>query len=195
MTLFINIQQLKVNAKLDTDLSDREIVEGVLRHDPAVIEYFFIMKCSKLFVYLINSVFDGRVEKEELINELFLYLAESNWKKLREFNFQSSLLTWLTVVATRFFIRKRDLLIENVSSEALIRQKLDFPESFISIDSLNLRMAIDIMPNDRYRHVIEMLDLQDLSYEDVATMLDVSVANLYNIHRRAIAQLRCILIT
>lgn len=184
-----------MKTRIDTDLSDSEIVEGVLRHDPAVIEYFFIMKCSKLFVYLINSVFDGRVEKEELINELFLYLAESNWKKLREFNFQSSLLTWLTVVATRFFIRKRDLLIENVSSEALIRQKLDFPESFISIDSISLRMAIDIMPNDRYRQVIEMLDLQDLSYEDVATVLDVSVANLYNIHRRAIAQLRCILTT
>ena len=184
-----------MNAKRDTNLSDREIVEGILQHDPAVIEYFFIMKCSKLFVYLINSVFDGRVEKEELINELFLYLAESDWKKLREFNFQSSLLTWLTVVATRFFIRKRDLLIENVSSEALIKQKLDFPESFISVDSINLRMAIDIIPNDRYRQVIVLLDLQDLSYEDVATMLDVSVANLYNIHRRAIAQLRCILIT
>ena len=101
----------------------------------------------------------------------------------------------MTVVATRFFIRKRDLLIENVSSEALIKQKLDFPESFISVDSINLRMAIDIIPNDRYRQVIVLLDLQDLSYEDVATMLDVSVANLYNIHRRAIAQLRCILIT
>ncbi len=184
---------MKVNTKLDTDLSDREIVEGVLRHDPAVIEYFFIMKCSKLFVYLINSVFGGRVDKEELINELFLYLADSDWKKLREFNFQSSLLTWITVVATRFFLKKRDKLIENESSETLLKEDIEFTQSLISVDTITVRMAIDIMTNERYKQVIQLLDLQDLSHEDVAKKLNVTVANLYNIHRRALAQLRCIL--
>lgn len=178
-----------------SQLTDKEIVEGILRHDPSIIEYFFIMKCSKLFVYLVNSIFNGQVEKEELINELFLYIADYDWKKLREFNFQSSLLTWITVVATRFFIKKRDLLIENHSSEALIIDNLDISQSFVPVDSINLKMVIEIMPNERYRQVIEMLDLQDLSYEDVASTLNVSVANLYNIHRRAVAQLRCILMT
>ena len=184
-----------MDANKEKDITDKEIVDGILRHDPEIIEYFFIKKCSKLFVYLVNSIFNGRVEKEELINELFLYIANSDWKKLREFNYQSSLLTWVTVVATRFFIKKRELLIENDSSETLIRESLAISEIFISVDTINLKMAIDIMPNERYRRVIQMLDLQDLPYEEVATMLDVSVANLYNIHRRAIAQLRCILIT
>lgn len=179
----------------EAELSDKEIVKGILKHDPQVIEYFFFTKCSKLFVYLVNSIFNNRVEKEELINELFLYIADSEWKKLREFNFQSSLLTWITVVATRFFLKKRDQLIENESSEALLREDVELSQSLTSVDSINIRMAIGIMPNERYKYVIQLLDLQDLPHEDVAKALNVSVANLYNIHRRALAQLKCILLT
>lgn len=183
-----------MNINKGTELSDREIVDGILRHDPQMIEYFFFLKCSKLFVYLVNSIFNSRVEKEELINELFLYIADSDWKKLREFNFQSSLLTWITVVATRFFLKKRDKLIENESSEALLKEDIEFSQSLISVDTITIRMAIDIMPNERYKQVIHLLDLRDLPHEDVAKEMNVSVANLYNIHRRALAQLRCILL-
>lgn len=174
-------------------LSDREIVSGIVANDPRIIEYFFIEKCSNLFVYILNSVFSGRIEKTELVNELFLFLANDNWRKLKDFNYNSSLMTWITVVATRFFIRKRDKLIENESSEALIIENDKNNFTNISEDSVNLQMAIDAMPNERYKRAIQLLDMQEVPYEDAATELNVSVANLYNIHRRAIAQLRCIL--
>lgn len=179
--------------KEKAEYTDKEIVVGILNNNPRVIDYFFIEKCSNMFVYIINSVFSGQVEKTELVNELFLFLAKDNWRKLKDFNFNSSLMTWITVVATRFFIRKRDKLIENESSEALIIENETRNFSFIAEDSLNLRMAIDAMPNVRYKKVIQLLDLQENSYEDVATELKVTVANLYNIHRRALAQLRLIL--
>lgn len=175
-------------------LSDREIVADIIANNPRIIEYFFIEKCSNLFMYILNSVYYGRIEKTELVNELFLFLANDNWRKLREFNYQSSLMTWISVVATRFFIRKRDKLIENESSEALIIENDKNNLTNISEDSVNLQMAIDAMPNERYKRAILLLDMQEVSYEDAATDLGVTVANLYNIHRRAIAQLRCILI-
>lgn len=146
-----------------------------------------------MFVYILNSVFSGHIDKTELVNELFLFLANDNWRKLRDFNYNSSLMTWITVVATRFFIRKRDKLIENESSEALIIESDKFCYGLISEESVNLQMAIEAMPNERYQRVIQLLDMQEVSYEDAATELNVSVANLYNIHRRAIAQLRYIL--
>lgn len=179
--------------KRTVEYTDEELVRGILNNDPIIIEYFFIKKCSNMFVYILNSVFSGHIDKTELVNELFLFLANDNWRKLRNFNYNSSLMTWITVVATRFFIRKRDKLIENESSEALIIESDKLCHGLISEDSVNLHMAIEAMPNERYQRVIQLLDMQEVSYEDAATELNVSVANLYNIHRRAIAQLRYIL--
>lgn len=179
--------------KRTVEYTDEELVRGILNNDPIIIEYFFIKKCSNMFVYILNSVFSGHIDKTELVNELFLFLANDNWRKLRDFNYNSSLMTWITVVATRFFIRKRDKLIENESSEALIIESDKLCHGLISEDSVNLHMAIEAMPNERYQRVIQLLDMQEVSYEDAATELNVSVANLYNIHRRAIAQLRYIL--
>lgn len=179
--------------KRTVEYTDEELVRGILNNDPIIIEYFFIKKCSNMFVYILNSVFYGHIDKTELVNELFLFLANDNWRKLRDFNYNSSLMTWITVVATRFFIRKRDKLIENESSEALIIESDKLCHGLISEDSVNLHMAIEAMPNERYQRVIQLLDMQEVSYEDAATELNVSVANLYNIHRRAIAQLRYIL--
>lgn len=179
--------------KRTVEYTDEELVRGILNNDPIIIEYFFIKKCSNMLVYILNSVFSGHIDKTELVNELFLFLANDNWRKLRNFNYNSSLMTWITVVATRFFIRKRDKLIENESSEALIIESDKLCHGLISEDSVNLHMAIEAMPNERYQRVIQLLDMQEVSYEDAATELNVSVANLYNIHRRAIAQLRYIL--
>ena len=49
------------------------------------------------------------------------------------------------------------------------------------------------MPNKRYRKVIEVLDLQDIRPEILAEEMGVTVDNLYNIHRRALIQLRLVM--
>lgn len=194
VTLQFRIVTLNLPMKELSQLSDREIVSGIINNVPRIIEYFFIERCSNMFMYILNSVFSGRIDKTELVNELFIFLANDNWRKLKDFNYNSSLMTWITVVATRFFIRKRDKLIENESSEALIIESDNFNFAHIDEDSMNMQMAIDSMPNKRYQRAIQLLDMQEVSYEDAAAELNVSVANLYNIHRRAIAQLRCILV-
>lgn len=49
------------------------------------------------------------------------------------------------------------------------------------------------MPNERYRKVIDILDLQDIRPEQLAEEMNVTVDNLYNIHRRALVQLRLVM--
>ena len=49
------------------------------------------------------------------------------------------------------------------------------------------------MPNARYRKVIEVLDLQEVRPEYLAEEMKITVDNLYNIHRRALVQLRLIM--
>lgn len=179
---------------MDYDLyDDHALVDGILNNDGKLIEYFFNKKCSGLFAYIILNIFDGNVDKQDLSQELVLYLARNNWYKVRQFDFRSKLMTWITVVAVRFFQKKRKELIEKTGSMPL-NDKMWQEQSAISIDRrMDLHNALAKMPNTRYRKVIEVLDLQDVQPDKLAKEMNVTVDNLYNIHRRALVQLRLIM--
>lgn len=83
--------------------TDRQLVDGLINNDIKLIEYFFNKKCSGLFGYILVNVFDGNIDKQDLLQELFWYLAKNDWYKVRQFDFRSKLMTWVTVVAVRFF--------------------------------------------------------------------------------------------
>ena len=58
---------------------------------------------------------------------------------------------------------------------------------------MDIRAALQKMPNERYRKVIEVLDLQEVRPELLAEEMNITVDNLYNIHCRARVQLRLIM--
>lgn len=180
---------------MDYDLyDDHAIVEGILNNDGKLIEYFFKEKCSGLFAYIIVNIFDGNVDKQDLSQELFLYLAKNNWYKVRQFDFRSKLMTWVSVVAVRFFQKKRKELIEKIGSMPLNDEIWQEQSRAISDDRrMDLHTALAKMPNARYRKAIEVLDLQDVRPELLAEEMNVTIDNLYNIHRRARVQLRLVM--
>ena len=96
--------------KLDL-YTDKEIVTAILANDSKMIEYFFCKKCSKLLSYIAVSMFNKHIDRYELINELLLYIAAENWRKLAQFDFRSSLMTWMSVVSIRFFKKRRNEMI------------------------------------------------------------------------------------
>jgi len=176
--------------------TDEQLVLGIISNDQTITEYFFYEKCSGLLSYIVLRVFDGRAEQNELLHELFLYLADKDWYKLRQFDFKSKLTTWLSVVAIRFFQKKRNLLIENESTEALLNsageEVCESKEAVLS-DPEKVHKAISLMTNERYKKVINLLDIQGESPEAIANQLGVTVANLYNIRHRAHQQLSLII--
>lgn len=169
--------------------TDQQIIQGILDEDESIIQFFFYEKCSSLLSYIVNSVFDNRVDKNELISELFLYLKADNWQKLRQFDYRSKLITWVSVVSIRFFIKKRRNLIEIDSTEALMYRNQNEYVSLLSIESkIDITTALKRMPNKRYAMVIEKLELLEQDVQQVASEMGISVDNLYNIRRRARAQ-------
>ena len=181
---------------MDYDLyNDRQIVEGILSNDKQLIGYFFNKKCSKLLSYIILNVFDGHVDQRELVSELFLHLAKDDWYKVRQFDFRSKLMTWVTVVAIRFFQKKREELIDNPGSDSQNRKQQGGGHSTEEVINrhMDIRAALQKMPNARYRMVIEALDLREVRPETLAEEMNITVDNLYNIHRRARVQLRLIM--
>lgn len=176
--------------------TDRQIVEAILDRDPKTTHDFFFVWCRPLLLSLIRKIFGYHVEYDELVNELYLYLMENGGRRLRSFEGRSSLYQWLKCVATRFFLEKRDhhQVIENTSSEPQFHK--DDSAGIVEVDAVNddIKRLLSQMRNTRYRMVLENYLLYDTSYEDLARRMDTSVANLYNIKKRAMAEFLAIVL-
>ncbi|MDR0982993.1 MAG: sigma-70 family RNA polymerase sigma factor [Culturomica sp.] len=168
--------------------SDRELIDGILANDEEIIRIFFFECCAPMFRYIVAKVFRNREEQDELINELYIYLHENDWYKLRQFNFRSKLTTYVSVVAMRFFMRMRNRMIEFDLDSALYLQNEDTTYD-IQDAKMDLNTILSSLPNERYRKVIYALYIEDVEPEMLAQEFDITIANLYNIKRRALTQL------
>jgi len=174
------------------NLSERELVEQIVCNNNFIIEYFFFEKCSSMFGYIVGQIFNYKVNKDELVNELYIYLADDNWGKVRSFNYQSKFTTWLSVVAIRFFTKKRNELIENTSSEALIIEKTESMQETIH-QKIDIEYFLSLIKTERYRFVIQELIIRERTPHEVANEMEITIDNLYNIKRRALQQLLSII--
>lgn len=175
-------------------MTDEEIIQGLIARNNEVTRQFFFVKCQPLFRYIIQLVFSYKVDYDEFVGELYLELMKDDAKKLKSFQYRSSLKTWLKIVAIRYFINKRDELIEDVSKEPLYEDDNDSHveaenEQIARMDVANL---LSMMQNQRYAYTIQKLILEDDPPERLAIELDVTTANLYNIKKRAMAALTLI---
>ena len=171
-------------------MTDKEIIQGLIARDNRVTKEFFFDKCRPLFYSIMQKVFDYEVEYDEMVNELYVYLMENDAIKLRNFEYRSSVYQWLKVLAIRFFINKRGRMIDDMSQETPYdgRQQAADTERDMTAEG-DMERLFDNMPSKRYVYVIRRLILEDCEYEDLAKEMNITTANLYNIRRRAMAQL------
>ena len=171
-------------------MTDKEIIQGLIARDNRVTEEFFFVKCRPLFCSIIQKVFDFEVEYDEFVNELYVYLMANDASKLRNFEYRSTVYQWLKVLAIRFFINKRGRMIDDTSQETLYdgRSQTEDAEKDMTAEG-DIERLFDNMSNKRYVHVIRCLILEDWEPEQLAQEMNITTANLYNIKRRAMAQL------
>ena len=171
-------------------MTDKEIVQGLIARDNRVTEEFFFVKCRPLFCSIMKLVFDYEVEYDEMVNELYVYLMEDDAVKLRNFEYRSTVYQWLKILAIRFFIKKRSRMIEDSTQEALYDgcNKAASAETEMTATG-DMERLFKAMPTQRYVHVIRRLVIEDWKPELLAQEMNITTANLYNIKRRAIAQL------
>ena len=173
-------------------MTDKEIIEKLIARDERVTQRFFFKNCRPLFMSIIRYVFSYEVDYDEFVSEFYLYLMEEDAYKLRQFEGRSSIYQWLKITAIRYFIAKRDKMIDNQSEETLI----DKASKSLPVDTVQeLTAKVDIahllriMPNRRYEYVIRRLVLHEAEPKVVAKELCTNVDNLYNIKKRALAAL------
>lgn len=170
------------------ELSDKEIINGLIAHDNKITETFFFRKCRPLFISIINHVFSYEIDYDEFVNELYVYLMEDDASKLKSFQYRSSLYQWLKILAIRYFVKKRNRMIDVKRSETPCNEHVSNADN-VESSKADLKRLLDTMPNQRYAYVIRKLIIEEMEPEFLAQEMNITTANLYNIKRRAMAQL------
>lgn len=171
-------------------LTDNEIIDALIQKDEKVTHEFFFVWCKPLLYSLIRKVFNYEVDYDELVNELYVHLMEDDARRLRSFRGRSSVYQWLKCVAIRFFIEKRDRVIEDKASDPLYER--DEPYYFpreLTDAQVDMIALLKRMHNDKYRFVLEQYYLRGAEFEEIADALGTTTANVYNIKRRALTKL------
>ena len=158
-------------------------------YDEEIIVGFFYGELKGMLETIRHRVFNGRVEFDEMVSELYLFLAQDDWRRLRTFDARNgcSLKTWLSTVAWRFFIGHRRWF-STLPGENL--EECTCCSSKDVTDLVDVRMALDAMPNPRYAAAVNLLVLRGYEAKEVAELWHTSVPNVYNIRHRAVNQFR-----
>lgn len=158
-------------------------------YDEEIIVGFFYEELRGMLETIRRRVFNGRVEYDEMVSELYLFLAQDDWRRVRTFDALNgcSLKTWLSTVVWRFFIGHRRWFSTLPGDNPEECQSCSSKE--IS-DRVDVRMTLATMPNHRYAEAMNLLVLHGYEAKEVAELWHTNVSNVYNIRHRAIDQFR-----
>lgn len=176
-------------------MTDQEIIQKLIERDNRVTKEFFFTYCRPVFLSVIRKVFDYEVDYNEFVSELYAHLMENDARRLKTFQFTSSLFQWIKVVAIYYFIKKRNRLIENQSKEPPYEERNDDMTFETTMESkIDAERILAEMTSERYAFVLRKLILEDMTPDELASIMDTNTANIYNIKKRAILQLTQIVI-
>lgn len=175
-------------------MTDQDIVAALLGKDTRLTREFLYVKCSPLFKSVFNKYYTDCDSVEELINDIYLYIMVPGKKtgvsKLEAFSFKCSLTMWLKIVIENYchqlFAKKMDVN-ENfdVGGDRFLQQADSLFAENMSTDSGDVNTILCMMPNERYRTLIRLRYLEDRSNEETAELMQMTMANYYNTHKRA----------
>lgn len=190
----MKILEWKICGKL---LSDQQVVAAILNKDAEVTKTVLYGHCYPLFNSIFNKYYTDCETVYELINEIYLYILTpaktTGRSKLEDFGFRCTFPMWLKIVTEHYchhLFTKKIEVTENISIDS-DRNCLGDDSIEPDINSQNmedLRRILDLMPNERYRKLIECRYLEEKSNEETAMLMQLSMANYYNMHLRAKAQ-------
>lgn len=176
------------------NLSDQEIVNGLLNRNNRITKIFFWEMCGKLFGYIIkelyNSTSDSDQLKERLIQDLYIYLMDKDARLLRKFDYRAKLTTWLARVAYRFFLnqKKKERKIPTNKAEFVDLTELKYAtnDDFkVNNATKIIDQILEAMPNQDLAYIFRKRELEKCSYEELAQELNFSINYLYNRYHEA----------
>lgn len=175
-------------------LDDKQLLDYIFDNNQDVIVYFFYIKYLPTFEFNIKKNFYYKVEIKELIDEFYIYLSENNWKRLKTYNFSSSLNTWISVVSYRFF---KNYKLTKIDSYGLVNFSEQWDEHSASwVQHIDNEITIDVknaildLKNSRDQKVASLIFLEDEEINSVAEKFNISTDYAYTVKNRIVKFLR-----
>lgn len=178
----------------------QEIIDG---STDAAAKFFSSEPIMKLCRYWNGYIFSGRAEVDEIRNAIFLHLMEDDCRRFRLVNDTAALLGWINRTAVRYLIRHKGDFVadwkvdtsgddepdDDEMTEKQIQRKTPDVSEATSEAYFDTERLLEAMNNARYVMVIRELCLSEREPAEVADEMGITVANLYNIKKRALAAL------
>ncbi|MBO5062018.1 MAG: sigma-70 family RNA polymerase sigma factor, partial [Prevotella sp.] len=177
--------------------TDQEIAQAILRRDILITKEYLYRKCYPLFKAIYDKHYTDCENPIELINEIYVYILmphrETHRSKLQDFGFRCTLTMWLKIVTENYCHQLFAKRIQSDENNDVSDDRNDISDdSFIAntrkLDMDDVQKILSMMPNQRYRKLIEYRYIDEKSNEETALLLEMSMANYYNCHKRAKAQ-------
>lgn len=174
--------------------NDAQLVAELLAGNEGAVHYVFYDHFKSLLkMNAYKAAGTKQVTYDDLVQELYLYLSSNDWGKLRLYNPKRPFVNWFSVVSYRFFKDFSRSMIDS-TNQIPISDMNDHQTAFMSKGTIgtimmDIKQAISKLRPPRDSQILEALLLRDEEPEKVAERHNVTVDNLYNIKRRAIAKL------
>lgn len=184
----------RMKANKEGTFTDLEIYNGLLGEDERMIQYVFYHHFNSLLRFNAQKTAGNKsIDFEDLVQELYMYISKNNWEKLRKYNPEMPFVNWFSVVSYRFFKdfsasmieSSKNLPIENMDDRTVFLQG----NQIMSTMMMDVKAAIKKVKPPRDQQILESLILKEEEPAEVAKQHNVTVDNLYNIKRRALAKL------
>jgi RNA polymerase sigma-70 factor (ECF subfamily) len=182
---------------------DRTLLQRCLNHEPAAWNDF-VDRFLGLIYHVIHHTAHLRSapmrpeDTEDLAAEVLLQIVEKDYSVLRQFRGQSSLATYLTVVARRICVHElaRKLAAREVQPKADGQQRSPVeepeepPKAELGLESLEeVQKILGKLPS-KEREIVRLYYLEGRTYEEISTELNVPVNSIGPILSRARKRLR-----
>ena len=178
-------------------LSDQEIVQAILNKDARITRLYLYEKCYPLFKACFDAYYTDCETCLEFIDEIYLLIMmprkSTKEPPLRMFGYRCSLTMWLKIIAENYckqlFAKKLDISATSSSySDRFDTLNNSLNMDLSSIYASDIKKILDMMPNLRYRHLIQLRYLEEKTNEETATALNMTMDNYYNKHKLAKVQ-------
>ncbi len=160
---------------------DRTLLRDCLDHVPRSWENF-VDRFLGVVVHVVGHTAKARSirlqesDREDLAAEVFLTVLKDDFAVLRAFRGESSLATYLTVIARRVVVRELIRLHRNATAESLLRQDDVHSPEDVAESRVEDREEVSRLLGELDEHeaeVIRMYHLEGKSYREISSHVGV----------------------
>ena len=178
-------------------LTDREIVDAILRRDAVITRLYLYEKCYPLFKACYDKYYTDCETCVEFINQIYLLIMtprkSTGESPLNKFGFRCTLTMWLKIIAENYcrqLFRTKVDVVESLEldNDRFVYNNESISIDFMSINAFDVNRVLEMMSNTCYRNLIEQRYVEGKTNEETAIILGMTMDNYYNKHKLAKVQ-------